>query len=122
MSYQWRFNSSPLTGATASLYTRTNIQPADVGLYSVLVSNFAGSAASSNAALTLLVPAPTLVIDSPQVIVWQGLSNLLYTVEARTNFEAGGWTSIGTASSPGHTISFTNQAEASQGFYRVRYP
>ena len=76
LAYQWRFNASILSGATASAYTRTNAQPADAGSYLVVVSNSAGTATSSNATLSLIVPAPTLVMQSPQVLQWQGLSNL----------------------------------------------
>ena len=72
LSYQWRFNSSPIGGATTSAYTRSNIQPTDIGSYSVVVSNSAGTVTSSNATLSLLVPAPILVMQSPQVIAVAG--------------------------------------------------
>ncbi|HOC56685.1 MAG TPA: immunoglobulin domain-containing protein [Verrucomicrobiota bacterium] len=52
-AYQWRRNGVNLSGATASSYTRSNVQSADVGLYSVVVSNPAGGVTSSEAALTL---------------------------------------------------------------------
>jgi endonuclease/exonuclease/phosphatase family metal-dependent hydrolase len=122
LSYQWRFNSSPISEATASAYTRSNAQPADIGSYSVVVSNTAGTAISSNATLTLTVPPPTLVIQSPQVICWRGLSNLPYTVQARTNLDDTNWGTVGTASSPGADVSFTNQPNAAQHLYRVVYP
>ena len=85
LTYQWRFNSSPIAGATAAAYTRSNAQPADIGSYSVVVTNSAGTATSSNATLSLFVPAPILAMQSPQIIAWQGLSNLTYTVQAKTN-------------------------------------
>jgi len=53
LSYQWRFNGTNLTGATASSYTRSNVQSVDVGLYWVVVSNPWGSVTSLEAALTL---------------------------------------------------------------------
>jgi uncharacterized lipoprotein YddW (UPF0748 family) len=55
-TYQWRFNSTDISGATDGTYTRSNAQPADVGSYSVVVSNVAGSVTSSNAILTVNVP------------------------------------------------------------------
>jgi hypothetical protein len=122
LSYQWRFNSSPLSGATASNYTRTNVQPANMGTYSVLVTNGAGTATSSNATLSLVVSRPILVMQSPQVIQWQGLSNLAYTVQARTNLNQTNWSTTGSASSPTANVAFTNQADAAQRFYRVVYP
>ncbi len=122
LSYQWRFNATDVSGATTSAYTRGNAQPTDMGSYSVVVSNSAGAVASSNATLSLVVPAPTLVIQAPEVIQWQGLSNLTYTVQARTNFEETNWFTVGTASASGTSVSFTNQADAPQRFYRVVYP
>ena len=55
-SYQWQFNSSNISSATASSYTRANVQLTNAGSYSVVVSNFAGLATSSNATLTVTAP------------------------------------------------------------------
>ena len=55
-NYQWRLNGAPIANATNSVYIRTNIQPVDVGSYSVVVTNTDGSATSGNAILTLAVP------------------------------------------------------------------
>ncbi len=51
--YQWRRNGAAIAGASASSYTRSNVQSADVGLYSVVVSNAYGTVTSAEAALTL---------------------------------------------------------------------
>jgi hypothetical protein len=59
LSYQWRCHGTNIGGATASGYTRSNVQPGDAGSYSVVVTNVAGSLTSSNAALTVNVP-PTI--------------------------------------------------------------
>ena len=93
-----------------------------MGSYSVVVSNSAGTAASSNAMLSLIVPAPNLVIQSPQIPQWQGLSNLTCTLQAKTNIAETNWLTVGTASAPGAGVSFTNQADAPQRFHRVVYP
>jgi endonuclease/exonuclease/phosphatase family metal-dependent hydrolase len=122
LSYQWRFNSADLLGETASVYTRSNVQPSDMGSYSVVVANFAGSTYSSNAVLSLIVPAPLLTIPAPGIILWQGLSNLPYTVQAKTNIDEASWLSIGTAASPTTDVSFTNPPVSTQRFYRVIYP
>ena len=53
LSYQWRRNGVNISGATASSYSKSNIQSADVGLYSVVVSNPYGTVASVEASLKL---------------------------------------------------------------------
>jgi N-acetyl-anhydromuramyl-L-alanine amidase AmpD len=53
LAYQWRCNGVNLSGATGSSYTRSNIQSADVGLYSVVVSNAYGRVTSTEASLSL---------------------------------------------------------------------
>jgi hypothetical protein len=93
-----------------------------VGSYSVLVTNSAGGTDSSMAELTLIVPAPFLTTPSAGVIQWQGLSNLLYRVQGTTNLNETNWLTLGTASTVGTSVSFTNPTEAPQRFYRVIYP
>lgn len=63
-TYQWRFNSNTISGATASTYTRTNAQSSDAGSYSVVVSNIVGTATSSNA--ILMVNGPPSITAQPQ--------------------------------------------------------
>jgi uncharacterized repeat protein (TIGR02543 family) len=55
-SYQWRKNGADLVGATAATLTLNNLQPADAGDYTVVVSNEAGTVTSDAATLTVLVP------------------------------------------------------------------
>jgi endonuclease/exonuclease/phosphatase family metal-dependent hydrolase len=121
--YQWRFNLENLPGANASTYTRSNAQPADASAYSVVVSNSAGYAISSNATLGLNIPPPQLIIAAPGVLSWHGLSNLTYAVQSSTNLGSSNWTTIGTVTSPTAHLLFTNQSgDAAQQFYRVIVP
>jgi len=53
LSYQWQLNGTAVAGATDSRYTVSSVQVADVGMYSVAVSNPYGSVTSLAAALTL---------------------------------------------------------------------
>lgn len=123
LSYQWRFNLANISGATSASYTRSNVQPAHVGNYSVIVSNSAGFTTSSNAALTLIIPQPALTTPAAGVLQWAGLSNLNYTVQTSTNLAQTNWTTLGTAMSPDGTIFFTNApATNSERYYRVVYP
>lgn len=123
LSYQWRFNLADISGATSSSYTRSNVQPAHVGNYSVIVSNSAGFTTSTNAALSLIIPQPTLTTPLPGILQWPGLSNLTYTVQTSTNLTQTNWMTLGTAASTGTLISFTNApATDEQRYYRVVYP
>jgi len=53
LAYQWRLNGTNIAGATSSGYTRANVQPADTGNYTVVVTNILGAVTSSPAALTV---------------------------------------------------------------------
>ncbi len=50
-TYQWYFNSNAVTGATAQSYTVTNVQVANLGYYTVAVTNATGGTNSDNASL-----------------------------------------------------------------------
>ena len=66
LAYQWQFNGAAIPGATNNSYTRPHVQPEEAGYYSVIVSNVAGVAVSSNALLTLL--------DSPYLSAVQAVA------------------------------------------------
>ncbi len=53
LTYQWRFNGTNLTDATATNYTRAGAQDSDAGSYSVLVSDTNGTTLSLDAVLTI---------------------------------------------------------------------
>jgi hypothetical protein len=61
LTYQWLFNGNTISNANASSYTRTNVEPADGGNYSVLVTNSSGSATSAVALLTVLVQGSSVI-------------------------------------------------------------
>ena len=68
LGYRWSFNGTNLTnsahigGATSARLTITNVIAADAGHYRVVVNNHLGSATSSNATLTVLVP-PAITVQ-----------------------------------------------------------
>jgi pectate lyase/pectin methylesterase-like acyl-CoA thioesterase len=67
LSYQWRKNGAPLAGAAAGATTETlalsNVQLSDAGIYSVVVSNSAGTIESAPAALSVTSPAGLVVMN-----------------------------------------------------------
>jgi hypothetical protein len=64
-SYQWSFNNSPITGATAATYSISNAQSTNAGSYFVTVTNAGGSVISSTATLTVNTPAPPTTPSTP---------------------------------------------------------
>ncbi len=64
LSYQWQFIGGDIDGATAASLVLSNVQPADAGGYTVVVTNTASSITSAVAVLTVLIPPA--VIASPQ--------------------------------------------------------
>ena len=63
-SYQWYFNTGGISGANASSLVLSNVQPANAGSYSAVLSNAAGSVTSSIALLTIWTPP--VVTSQPQ--------------------------------------------------------
>src|SRR5439155_9675989 len=66
LSYQWRFGGTNIPSATASAYTRANAQTNDAGNYSVVITNQAGSATSTDATLTVTLPGTNtdIILDN----------------------------------------------------------
>lgn len=75
LSYQWRFNSTNLPGATLSTYTRTNTQLADLGSYSVVITNLAGSVTSSVAFLSFGFNDNFDGYNAPRIVTTPGTTN-----------------------------------------------
>ena len=72
LAYQWFLNGSPISGATAASYPIVGAQKGNVGLYSVVVANSAGSTTSSEASLTLTgMAAFADPLDSDTSANWQ---------------------------------------------------
>src|ERR1039457_5887475 len=65
LNYQWRFNGTNISSATANPLVLANAQLTNNGNYYVVVTNLFGSVTSSNAAL-LLTNAPPAITTQPQ--------------------------------------------------------
>ncbi len=61
LSCQWSFDGTNIGGATASSYTISDVQAADVGWYVVVVTNMAGSVTSAVATLATSTSPPCII-------------------------------------------------------------
>jgi hypothetical protein len=87
LSYQWRFNGLNLSGATATAYTIASATKSNVGLYSVIVTNSAGTIVSSNAALNTVSLGAWGNNTWSQITLPPGITNLVAIA-------AGAWHSL----------------------------
>lgn len=91
LSYQWKFNGSPLAAATESNYSISNVQSNHLGDYSVVITNMAGSITSSNATLALAAVAPAefqlvdRMADGRIHLVISGAPGATYLIDGSSN-------------------------------------
>ncbi len=111
LSYQWRFNAVPIAGATGSAYTRSNVQVADAGSYSVVITNGGGSTNSANAVLTVncLLTATAgnggTVSKSPDQASYAANAVVTLTATTNTGYTFTGWS--GDAAGANNPLSVT---------------
>ncbi len=65
LAYQWRFNGANVSGATATVYSLANVQTAQSGNYTLVVSNFVSAVTSAVAVLTVTNPIPPTIVTQP---------------------------------------------------------
>jgi len=82
LAYHWNFNGAGIAGTTDSTLILTNVRPADAGFYSVVVTNVAGWAASSNALLTVLLPPDVSLIQPTNGAVFPEGANIAISADA----------------------------------------
>ena len=120
LAYQWYFNGSAITGATATNYSLAGLTTASAGSYTVVVSNPGGSVTSSVAVLVVLKESAAVILGNlsqtydgtaknvSAVTVPANLTvNLTYNGgEAPT--DAGSYTVVGTVSDANYAGGATN--------------
>ena len=125
LAYQWRFQGTNLATATGSSLSLSNVQPADAGLYDVVVSNAAGLAASAMATLSVEAPAiqfvsVAMLADGGLQLLFSGVPGQDYLIEASTNLAS--WTPIWVLTGSNRPLPFVDPAATnfSRRFYRAR--
>ncbi len=126
LNYQWYFNTAALAGATNALLALASAHAADAGSYTVVITNIAGSIASTPAILTLTNPAIKLAMTSAPGIFSNGCNFQIslpvgstYVVLSSTNFQD--WTPVVTNVAATGNESFTDASATNlpAQFYRV---
>jgi len=128
LSYQWTKDSNNIPGATNSTWSAANVRLSDTGTYALIVANAAGNITSSNALLTVAIPAvPTLAVSGVLANQFSftftpvvGLTNAVVTngtVDAIT-----GWGILTNIPPPptAASITVTDAISGDARFYRVR--
>jgi N-acetylneuraminic acid mutarotase len=114
LSYQWQFNGTNITGATGASLAITNVSPANIGVYTVIVNNAAGSVTSTSVILT------SVGIKMFAGIIVDGPLGSNYLIQATSNLLSG-WTTLTNLALPSQPYIFIdyNSPANSQQFYRA---
>ena len=86
--YQWQFNTTNISGATATNYAIASAQTTNAGSYTVIITNLAGKATSDVATLTVLLT------NTPPTITTNPIASQTNVVGSTANFSV---TATGTA-------------------------
>ena len=128
LSYQWRMNGTNISGANASSYTTQATTAANSGsMFSVVISNSAGSVTSSNARLTVNT-APTggsggLVLSTNRLVFYSEASGTLSPKRVRVTTSNGSPTGFTADVYGGSWISIDPSAGTTPGQITVSaYP
>ncbi len=126
---QWQFNGTNLTdggdisGSATTNLTISEVSAANVGTYTVVVTNFAGSVISSNAALTITPSPPVFVLQPVSQSAYVGENVQLMVAAIGTTPFAYQW-SVDTSNIAGATnatLILTNvQLNQSGNYYSVQ--
>jgi pectate lyase len=127
LGYQWYFNTNtPVPNATNSILTLSAVQATNVGVYSVVITNLAGSIASTNASLAVMSTTPAMPqVSSPGYtngtfsLTVNGDSGHDYIIQTSTNLID--WTGIFTNPMPALPFIWTDSGASnfSQQYYRI---
>lgn len=122
LNFQWLFNSAPIPGATQAFLGLTNLQSANAGQYSVVVTGPSG--AVTNAAATLLVSPPPLpaIASGPSDVTALAGTNVMFTVATVSGVPAGFQWQFNWNNLPGRTnstLTLTNVQNTEAGAYQL---
>lgn len=120
-TFQWRKNGANIAGATNATLSLTNVQAADAGTFSVVVTNSAGSVTSNNATLTVSATSapPAITLQPASQTIASGhtaVFNVAATGATGFQWRRGGTNITGATNA---TLVIPNAAAADVGTYTV---
>ena len=130
LSYQWLRGSTSLTndsvysGVNTNTLTLTGVSPANIGSYSVVITNSLGSTNSASVPLDVQLPPALSFTRGPNGLQLSGntVTGLTYVVMATTNLNSP-WTPIATNTTTGSGgLTFTNPVSGGNQFLRLQFP
>jgi len=96
-AYQWYHGSTPIPGASGTTLTLPNVQAADAGEYSVLVSNACGATRSRPALLTLNASLQIFNSGNTATLIWKPDPGMVLESTDDLN---GSWTPVAVPPNP----------------------
>src|SRR5579885_466430 len=114
LSYQWRKNGAPISGGTSSSYTTPPETTSDSGaLFSVVISNSAGTMTSGNASLTVNPDpvAPSITSQPASHTIIAGQTATFSVTASGTSPLSYQWQKNGAPISGANASSYTTPAE-----------
>jgi N-acetylneuraminic acid mutarotase len=114
LSYQWQLNGTNIAGANANSLTITNVSSTNIGVYSVIVNNAAGSVTSSSVTLA------SVDIRMFAGVIVNGPLGSNYLIQATSNLLSG-WTTLTNVALPTQPYIYIDYSSPtnSQQFYRA---
>jgi len=122
LSYQWRFNGTNIANATNSTYTVINAQSANVGGYTVVVSNGTGAVTSSAAtlnikySLTVTTSTGGTVTLTPSASTYAPGTSVKLVAKAGLFYRFTGWTGDITSTASTLTINMNSNTVVKANF------
>lgn len=114
ISFQWKYNGNPISGATDSVYTIAGVNPTHQGFYSCAIQNPLGIAYSDTAELMMFDNAE-VPGDTMNITVLNAVGNLQWQQSADSTT----WTDISNATSTVYSyVSAGNSGDVR--YYRVK--
>ena len=123
--YQWDFNGTNISGANSSNHPIASVSQGNVGTYSVIVSNSAGSVTSSNAVLALVPPSAaqftTAALQSDNTLQLNFTGNPYWTYTIQTSTDLVNWSIVTNLATTNGIFSYDagSVTNSPQQFFRI---